>query len=565
MRRLPVAGLHLQPAGYYKTLPGEGQDSGRSGRRGAGILKIIVCIKQLPDGSLNPFDTSALESALRIEDICRQKSQFCEITVVSMGRLGMAPLLEDLTRLGNVKGVLLSDKDFAGADTLATSKTLAAWMDKQDYDLILCGRQSIDGETAQVGPEIAQMLGILVKTCVLAVELAAGTEANKNVENDATENTGARTGIICQTRIGTEQVALPCVVTMERSNVLRFPSLWAKKKEVLVQNREDLGIPAQECGLMGSPTRVLESYENTGGRRKCRYISASELTAILDATENKSSAEQTEYAKHGQEIQSPRDAQSTEQAEEREGNRGKNAALAGFRVAPGEKKLDAIWVTNEELLPIGNILAQKTVLVPLKEENLEAFLEKVRKEKPAVILTPADWESRSLAPRAAAALQTGLCADCTGLVVEEKELHMIRPALAGNRIAKIRCRTFPVMATIRTAGKSREELVFAIGKGALSVKNEIIACAEKYRGTLAASRACVESGGMPYEWQVGLTGRSIAPKIYLAFGISGAVHHIVGMERSGTVIAVNTDPNAPIFSYADYGIVGKAEDVLRVL
>ena len=352
---------------------------------------------------------------------------------------------------------------------------------------------------------------------------------------------------------------------MERSNVLRFPSLWAKKKEVLVQNREDLGIPVQECGLKGSPTRVLESYENTGGQRKCRYIQADELTAILDATEDKSSAKQAEWAKHRQDRQSSRDTQSTEQVEGREGNRGKNAALAGFRVAPGEKKLDAIWVTDEELFTIGNILAQKTVLVPLKEDNLEAFLEKVRKETPAVILTPADWMSRSLAPRVAAALQTGLCADCTGLVVEEKELHMIRPALAGNRIAKIRCRTFPVMATVRTAGKSREELVFAIGKGALSVKNEIISCAKKYRGTLAASRACVETGGMPYEWQVGLTGRSIAPKIYLAFGISGAVHHIVGMERSGTVIAVNTDPNAPIFSYADYGIIGKAEDVLRVL
>ena len=530
-------------------------------------MKIIVCIKQLPDGSLNPFDTSALESALRIEDICRQKSQLCEITAVSMGRQGMALLLEELTRLGNIKGVLLSDKDFAGADTLATSKTLAAWIGKQDYDLILCGRQSIDGETAQVGPEIAQMLGIPVKTCVLSVEPAAGTEANENAgtgaETEATAETTDR--IVCHTRTGTEQVDLPCVVTMERSNVLRFPSLWAKKKEVLVQNREDLGIPVQECGLKGSPTRVLESYENTGGQRKCRYIQADELTAILDATEDKSSAKQAEWAKHGQDRQSSRDTQSTEQVEGREGNRGKNAALAGFRVAPGEKKLDAIWVTDEELFTIGNILAQKTVLVPLKEENLEAFLEKVRKEKPAVILTPADWMSRSLAPRVAAALQTGLCADCTGLVVEEKELHMIRPALAGNRIAKIRCRTFPVMATVRTAGKSREELVFAIGKGALSVKNEIISCAKKYRGTLAASRACVETGGMPYEWQVGLTGRSIAPKIYLAFGISGAVHHIVGMERSGTVIAVNTDPNAPIFSYADYGIIGKAEDVLRVL
>ena len=530
-------------------------------------MKIIVCIKQLPDGSLNPFDTSALESALRIEDACRQKAQPCEITAVSMGRQGMAPLLEELTRLGNIKGVLLSDKDFAGADTLATSKTLATWINKQDYDLILCGRQSIDGETAQVGPEIAQMLGIPVKTCVLAVELAAGTEADENAGTRAeTEaNAEAKVRIICHTRTGTEQVVLPCVVTMERSNVLRFPSLWAKKKEVLVQNREDLGISAQECGLKGSPTRVLESYENTGGQRKCRYIQADELTAILEDMEYKSSAKQAECAKHGQDMQSLQDTQSMGQAEEREGSRGKNAALAGFRIAPGEKKLNEIWVTSVELLPIGNILAEKTTLIPLTKENPEAFLEKVKNDRPTVILAPADWESRSLAPRVAAALQTGLCADCTGLIVENGELHMIRPALAGNRIAKIRCETVPVMATVRTAEKSPEELVFAIGKGALSVKEEIIACAAKYRGTLAASRACVESGGVPYEWQVGLTGRSIAPKIYLAFGISGAIHHIVGMERSGTVIAVNTDPNAPIFSYADYGIIGKAEDVLRVL
>ena len=86
--------------------------------------------------------------------------------------------------------------------------------------------------------------------------------------------------------------------------------------------------------------------------------------------------------------------------------------------------------------------------------------------------------------------------------------------------------------------------------------------AKKYNAELAASRGLVDVGFAPYEQQVGLTGKTVSPKVYIAAGISGAVHHIVGMQQAGTVIAINPEKEAPIFEYADFGIVAKIEDII---
>ena len=112
-------------------------------------MKILVCVKVVK-GELNPFDESALECALQLSD---------DVTVVSMGPKVCENALKPLTRLG-AKVILISDNCFAGADTLATSYILSTAIKEMDYDLILCGRQSIDGDTAQVGPMLSQMLGI---------------------------------------------------------------------------------------------------------------------------------------------------------------------------------------------------------------------------------------------------------------------------------------------------------------------------------------------------------------------------------------------------------------------
>jgi electron transfer flavoprotein alpha subunit len=158
-------------------------------------------------------------------------------------------------------------------------------------------------------------------------------------------------------------------------------------------------------------------------------------------------------------------------------------------------------------------------------------------------------------------LQTGLCADCTALETDGKDLFMYRPAFSGNVIAKIRCVTRPQMATVRTTLNDVAEVMLAAGKGVRENYDKVKELAEKYNAELAASRGLVDIGFAPYEQQVGLTGKNVSPKVYIAAGISGAVHHIVGMQQAGTVIAINPDKDAPIFEYADYGILADINDI----
>lgn len=465
-------------------------------------MRIIVCMKQMADGSFNPFDTSALECALQLMPD--------QITLLTMGRPEAASWLEELTRLGPVDAVLLSDMAFAGADTLATSYVLSCWLRRETYDLILCGRQSIDGETAQVGPELAAMLGLELVPRVMG----AKTEGRH---------------LICKTRTGHIRTGFPALLTVERAWDIRFPCLFAQKGKLQIMSAENLGADPARCGLMGSPTQVIRSCENTGGRRNCQMIAPRDICKIIRKALEKN---EDGFCK----IQN---------AEEK-----------------SEEKLPFLWITDPILETAAGRLAKQVYLVPLdltenktlSKEQLHSFAELVRRSNPPAVLFPSDWRSRYAASAVAALLETGLCADCTALSVEGGELHMIRPAFSGSLTAIIRCRTRPAMATVRTLESKEETLILSVGKGAVSCKKQILEWADRCQAAVTATRACVENGEFSYEEQVGLTGRNVSPKVYVALGISGAVHHIVGMECSGTVIAVNLDPEAPIFRYADYGI-----------
>jgi electron transfer flavoprotein alpha subunit len=108
-------------------------------------------------------------------------------------------------------------------------------------------------------------------------------------------------------------------------------------------------------------------------------------------------------------------------------------------------------------------------------------------------------------------------------------------------------------------------MMITAGLGAKNALPAVRALAARFGASLGATRRMVDEGLLPYEMQVGLTGKRVNPKVYLAVGVSGAVHHLVGMERSGTVIAVNPDPKAPIFDYADFGIVATAEELAALV
>ncbi len=236
----------------------------------------------------------------------------------------------------------------------------------------------------------------------------------------------------------------------------------------------------------------------------------------------------------------------------------------------------------------------------------------ISKEKPSVFLFGATPHGRELAPSVAARLHLGLTADCTGLEINEKrELIQTRPAFGGNIMASIISPyTRPQMATVRphvfsfgdpdnsrkgeiinsnvvlspAANKTKvvaverirdeeegriedADIIVSAGRGCQSKENLKLVqdLARVLGGVMAGSRAIVELDWIPHTKQVGQSGFTVGPQLYIAIGISGAIQHLVGMSSAKTVIAINKDPDAPIFKVADLGIVGNAVDILPIL
>ena len=451
-------------------------------------MKIIVCAKIIK-GEINPFDAAALEIALNLSD---------DVTVVSMAPPSAHDELLRLTRLG-AKVIMLSDSLYAGSDTLATSYILSCAIKKTEYDLIICGRQTIDGDTAQVGPSLATQLGINLITNVM--------ELNINEE---------KREVYAQTRFGEEMSALPCLLTVERIADLRFPSIFSKKGEVKAFDNSFVGADKDKCGILGSPTRVLKTYESERGKRNCKFISFDELNGLIP-----------ELLKREKQ---------------------------GMKTEESKVKLKSIWAIGKEVEAEARKIAEEVIVI--EEKNPEKIAQKAKKENPEVILWNADLWGRKNAPIVSAILKTGLCADCTALETDGEKLYMYRPAQSGNIIAKIECKTFPQMATVRTVSESND-IIVAGGKGVIDRLDKLKEFAEKLGAEVCASRGLVDTGKMPYGAQVGLTGKTVSPKVYIAVGISGAVHHTCAIENADTVIAINPDKNARIFDYADYGIISE--------
>ena len=276
----------------------------------------------------------------------------------------------------------------------------------------------------------------------------------------------------------------------------------------------------------------------------------------------------------------------------------------------------ALWEKAETLIKHG---ADKVIVVDdpmlaeyVTEPYTKAIYEVIKAEEPEIMLYGASSIGRDLAPRVSARVHTGLTADCTGLEIDEetKLLRMTRPAFGGNIMATILCADFrPQMATVRPgvmkalaedATRTGEVVEFPVtftdadmnvkirevvkaehkavditeakrlvsgGRGIGNAEGfaMIKELAEALDGEVASSRACVDAGWIAKDEQVGQTGKTVRPELYVACGISGAIQHVAGMESADYIVAINKDETAPIFEVADLGIVGDLKVIVPKL
>lgn len=279
-----------------------------------------------------------------------------------------------------------------------------------------------------------------------------------------------------------------------------------------------------------------------------------------------------------------------------------SAVLIGNNLPDEAKKLIAYGADNVYYVD------HQSVEYYNDESYTGIFVQLIEQFKPEIVLIGATTYGRSLAPRVASRINTGLTADCTGLEIDpcSRLLLQTRPAFGGNLMATIICPNHrPQMSTVRpkvmkplepdysrngeiirpnviipenlktkvldvvqtvceTVSLSEADIVVSGGRGLGEAKNYALVeeLARVLGGAAGASRAIVDAGWVDYSRQVGQTGKTVGPKVYFACGISGAVQHLAGMSSSDVIIAINKDPDAPIFRIATFGIVG---DVLEIL
>ncbi len=603
-------------------------------------MRVAAFVKQVPDlrvGSVgtrpdgtidrgaapaitNPADLHALEAALQIAD---------EVVVFSMGPPAAEAALRDALAHGANEAVLVTDRAFAGSDTWATANVLASAVRRWgDFDLFLCGISALDGETGNVGPQLAERLGVPHATGCEALTIAEGRLLVRRVVEGGYESLA---------------MSLPALLTVAETGFTpRYPTLPHRRSAATAEiprlTADHLALPPDQAGLAASPTKVAHMEFVPLPEVETQYVGTDltyeQLATMLRSRAAPPAAVATAAESDGDPPPAQVEADESDPSvwvvcELHDGAltaaaaqlltkaNHLSASLAGGVAAfvAGSSVEEAV----EEAAAFGAdlvLVASDPRLSPYRSLPYARVLgDALAARRPPIVLFAATSIGRDLAPRVAARLDTGLAADCTELRIAdwrrgsqtyERLLHQVRPAMAGSVLATCICpEKRPQMATIRpgvfdarlapkhsrvetlevdltsedqavqvverniktsATGLAEASVVVAGGAGCSAENWYLIEdLASVLGGSVAASRAAVEAGLAPRKLQVGQTGTSVKPDLYIACGISGAFQHVVGMQAAELVVAVNRDPEAAIFRFAHYGIVADVAEALPFL
>ncbi|MFC1893398.1 FAD-binding protein, partial [Chloroflexota bacterium] len=541
-------------------------------------------------------------------------------------------------------GVLLTDRKLGGADTAATAYPIAQAIRKIEGDIfdgkreyiIVSGMQSVDGDTAQVPPQIAEELGI--------AHIAYATSFTF-VEEDLQ--------VSRITRLGTETVmpdSYPCMVTVtkwtEPLNASFSRTRWAYSQELYQWNADDIKADEARIGLTGSRTTVFRIFSpKEASTRTCIFEQDMKklVKMIREAYDRRFETVKEEDKEPSYRLPEGKKPHYTGDVWVYVEQDGEELNSASFELLGKATELAksvnveacAMLMGKDVKSSANDLIAYGARKVYLAEHNLlEHFLpipytkiisEIIEKYKPQIMLFAATPLGRELAPRVAYRTMSGLTADCTGLDITDFErgqekyiavLRQTRPALGGNIMASIITQNSIVqMSTarpgvmktlapdhkrtgqvikylpniaesdlgVRIIRSKHQELASDIAEaGAIacggagcktrdSFERYILPLATKLgeflgeKAMVGASRVAVELGFIDRSRQVGQTGNTVKPRVYVAVGISGAVQHLTGMQNSDIIVAINKDPKAPIFKVADFGVLANMEEVVPEL
>jgi len=590
-------------------------------------LRIVALVKQIPKfqemqlGADGRLVRDGLE--LHMNDYCRRGVRAgCNLaeatggtcTAITLGPNSADSILREAILCGCADGIHVTDPVFAGSDTLATARALVAALESTGpWDLVLCGRNSVDADTGQVPAQVAELLDLPL--LVGARELGLRTTGD--------ESTGLAALLEHDDEWLRVEVDLPAVVSCAERLCdpckVKEPEAWATVDADRIRRLGCTDLGDGPWGAAASPTMVGEvrgldvnrSGECLNGATPVHLDRVAEVVrsrgaltptspALTDATATDEVSRPSGSGDGGDVvvIGEPGRARTTAEL---------LGAAAGLAESIGGRAILTIDAVKdwEAVSGQGADRVIRHADVTGAAEVARMLASHFTKTPPWAVLAPSTAWGREVAARLAARLGAGLTGDAVGLEVRDARLVALKPAFGGRLVAEITCTSSTQMATVRAGvlpvarprpigpfGADRlvppgdeplvrvlerwrdddsdllatAPVVVSIGQGVDPTDlSEIRRLTELLGAELCATRKVTDAGWLPRARQVGITGHAIAPRLCIAIGTSGKFNHTVGLQGAGTVVGINPDPDCELWDWCDVGMVADWRDAFEPL